>query len=125
MCLSDEARSWVESIEKSNTPSSVENELLLAPRIFGFALNRKEWGQFWLHNIEVVNKSEVAGRESRVKDLILPAGMNENEEQHIYAMVNNHSRAMARPRSQRLTDVIGGKGESLVLLFHGMCIDEE
>jgi hypothetical protein len=88
-------------------------------------LNRKEWGQFWLHNIEVVNKSEGAGRQSRVKDLILPAGMNEVEERHVYAMVNNHSRAMTRPRSQRLTDVIGGKGESLIFLFHGMCVCEE
>jgi hypothetical protein len=115
----------VKSIEKGNAPSSVENELLLTPRVVGFALNRKEWGQFWLHNIEVANKSDDAGWESRVKDLILPVGMNEDEERHIYAMVNNHSRAMARPRSQRLTDVIGRKGESLILLFHGMCVHEK
>ncbi|OKL58565.1 hypothetical protein UA08_06032 [Talaromyces atroroseus] len=119
LCLSDEAILWVESIEKGNAPFSVENELLLTPRVVGFALNRKEWGQFWLNNIEVVNKSEGAVRESRGKDLILPVGMNEDEERHIYAMVNNHSRAMARPRSQRLMDVIGKKGESLILLFHG------
>lgn len=125
LCLSDEAKSWVKSIEKNNALSSVENELLLTPRVVGFALNRKEWGQFWLHNIEVVNKAEGAGRLSMVKDLILPAGMNEDEERHIYAMVNNHSKAMARPRSQRLTDVIGGKGDSLILLFHGMCVREE
>lgn len=120
LCLSDEAKSWVKSIEKGNSLSSIENELLLVPRVVGFALNRKEWGQFWLHNIEVVNKSEDTGLESSVKDLIPPVGMNEDEERHIYAMINNHSRAMARPRRQRLTDVIGRKGESLILLFHGM-----
>jgi hypothetical protein len=125
LCLSDEAKSWVKSIDKSNAPSSVENELLLTPRVVGLALNRKEWGQFWLHNIKVVNKSEGAGQKSKIKDLILPVDMNEDEERHIYAMVNNHSRAMARPRSQRLTDVIGRKGESLILLFHGMCVREE
>lgn len=125
LCLSDEAKSWVISMEKDNSPSSVENELLLTSRVVGFALNRKEWGQFWLHNIEMVNKSEGARRESTVKDLILPVGMTEDEERHIYAMVNSHSRAMARPRSQRLTDVIGRKGESLILLFHGMCVHEE
>ncbi|KUL90361.1 hypothetical protein ZTR_02051 [Talaromyces verruculosus] len=118
LCLNDEAKSWVISIRKGNSPSSVENELLLTPRVVGFALNRKEWGQFWLHNIEAVNKSAGVGRENRVKDLILPVGMTDDEERHIYAMVDNHSKAMARPRSQRLTDVIGRKGESLILLFH-------
>lgn len=125
LCLSPEAKSWVKFIEKGNAPSSVENELLLTPRIMGLALNRKEWGQFWLNNIKVINKSEGVGRENMIKDLILPAGMNEDEERHIYAVVNNHSRAMARPRNKRLTDVIGRKGESLILLFHGMCVREK
>lgn len=110
-------------IKSKVTRPSNYNDLLLPPRLFGFALNRKEWGQFFLNDIERTEPAEMGEFEGEMKGLILPDEVSKDEQRHIFTMVSNHWHVMAKPRSQRIADMIGGKGESLILLFHGMWSD--
>ncbi|GAQ11473.1 hypothetical protein ALT_8794 [Aspergillus lentulus] len=119
LCLDSETKSWVHDIKSKVTRPSNYNDLLLPPRLFGFALNRKEWGQFFLNDIERTEPAEMGEFEGEMKGLILPDEVSKDEQRHIFTMVSNHWHVMAKPRSQRIADMIGGKGESLILLFHG------
>ncbi|PKY00286.1 P-loop containing nucleoside triphosphate hydrolase protein [Aspergillus campestris IBT 28561] len=119
LCLNPETKRWRDDTEAKVTRPFNYNDLLLPPRLFGFALNWKEWGQFFLNDIERTEPAEMGEFEGEMKGLVLPDEVSQNEQRHIFTMVSNHWHVMAKPRGQRIADMIGGKGESLILLFHG------
>jgi len=121
LCLPQETKAWAAAIERGETYDSNNNDLLLPPRVFGYALIRKEWCQFALDNIEVIVKSG-DGYEGRkmLEELEFPKDVDGEEQEDIRILVKNHSRVMAKPPQERIGDMVGGKGESLILLFHGM-----
>lgn len=119
LCLDSETKSWRDDTQTKVTRQFNYNDLLLPPRLFGFALNWKGWGQFCLNDIEQTEPAE-RGTDGEIKGLVLPNEVKKNEQLHILAMVSNHWHVMAKPRGQRIADMIGGKGESLIILFHGM-----
>lgn len=92
------------------------NDLLLAPRVFGFALSRKVWCQFELNKIRTVN---VEYDPMLGKSLVLPDGVVESEFEDILHMVKYHTHVMGENPNKRIGDGVQGKGESLILLFHG------
>jgi hypothetical protein len=120
LCLDSETKSWRDDTQDKVTRPFNYNDLLLPPRLFGFALSRKEWGQFFLNDIERTELAELGEFEGNMKGLVLPEEVSEDEQRHIFTMVRNHWHVMAKPRGQRIADMIGGKGESLILFSHGM-----
>jgi hypothetical protein len=53
------------------------------------------------------------------KSLILPDGVEESEYQDILHMIKYHTHVMGKNPSERIGDGVQGKGEGLILLFHG------
>lgn len=132
-CLDEETQKWIKALKYGKEFNWSDNDLLLPPRLSGYSLGRKEWCQFSLDFISVAEnpwpdlsmRQELAtGNRNTIKGLILPEGLGEHEQQDIYNMVANHSQVMARPPEKRVGDVICGKGESLILLFHGRCREQ-
>ena len=95
-----------------------DNDLLLPQRVFGFALNKKEWCQFSLDKIQRSRTLEFQDGGAEVEGLVFPPKVTEEERRDIFKLISGHKRVMTHPR--RFSDTIDGKGESLILLFHGM-----
>ena len=123
LCWDQETKDWVSGMEDLNSKIDAQlnttNDLLLPPRLLGFALNRKEWCQFTLSCINPVPQLEPSVDGAEKNGLVFPDSVEEDERNDIYCLVRNHWKIMARPSEQRIADIIGGKGESLILLFHG------
>ena len=121
LCLSQESKEWAKALQEGKPFDRTDDDLLLPPRISGYSLGRKEWCQFSLPSISVIQDQWAGSSNSQsiAKGLILPDELTEQEQEDISSMVASHSRVMARPIEKRIGDIIGGKGESLILLFHG------
>lgn len=128
LCLNEETAKWAEALEKGEAYTYSDNDLLLPPRLSGYSLGRKEWCQFSLSGISVAkdlwpptSRTQLTADDPNAENgLILPEGLDRQEHDDIRNMVVRHSQVMARPPEERVGDMIGGKGESLILLFHGM-----
>lgn len=108
------------AISAAQAIKQTENDLLLPPRVFGFALNRKGWCQFFLNRIHENTMLEVSEDGAKVEGLVFPSKVKAEERRDIFKLVSSHARVISRTQDQRIADTIGGKGESLILLFHGM-----
>lgn len=97
-----------------------EDDLLLPPRVFGFALSKKQWCQFFLNSIHETSELGVAEDGAKVEGLVFPSKVKAEERRDVFKLVSSHARVMSRTKDQRIADTIGGKGESLIFLFHGM-----
>ncbi|KAI1878548.1 uncharacterized protein JN550_000730 [Neoarthrinium moseri] len=118
LCIDDATKEWCNSFTSEDTPSEENiNDLLLAPRVFGYALARKIWCQFSLNMIkpEIIKDVEISD-----DDFILPEGIEKSDLVDIEHMVKTHTAVMSRKTEERIGDAVGGKGESLILLFHGV-----
>lgn len=51
--------------------------------------------------------------------MIFSVDFEEEEQEYVLRMVRNHYGIMANPVQKGLSDSISGKGDSLILLFHG------
>jgi hypothetical protein len=87
---------------------------MLPPRALGFALNVKLWGQFLVDSIYKFDEQDVD--HTFDKELVFPEGKNDKNKMIVKALIMNHGNSSF----SRITDSIGGKGQGLVLLFHGM-----
>jgi hypothetical protein len=116
LCEDIETKEWTRAMRAVEQAKPSINDLLLAPRVFGYALTRKMWCQFALDKIETVI---IAEDEGFGKELILPEEIDRDENDDIKHMVKYHMNVMSKPTGERIGDTIGGKGESLILLFHG------
>lgn len=87
---------------------------LFPPRILGYATREKMWGQF---SVEIAGSAPSINRKPFREDLQLDAQYKDM----IEALVNDHqfSAALRDEIVQNVEDVVKGKGEGLVLLFHG------
>ena len=132
MCMDQNTKTWYDKMNAiskakgANLETAVQealnmafddNDLLLPPRVFGFALNKKEWCQFSLERIQRSRKLEFKDEGSVVEGLIFPPKVMEEERRDIFKLISCHKRVLSD--RQRLSDTIDGKGESLILLFHG------
>ncbi|KAF2095320.1 P-loop containing nucleoside triphosphate hydrolase protein [Rhizodiscina lignyota] len=90
---------------------------LLPPRVLGYALHEKEWAQF---NVKALGPVQWEGQKQAWKNLEL----DPLEKERIRLLVKNHillreGKNKVRPEDL-VGDLIGGKGQGLVLLFHGV-----
>ena len=123
LCIDPETKRWQDDVFfKQSNCSRSDNDMLLTPRLLGFSLGRKEWCQFWLSNITINQHISTETDEPGVEGIVLPETLSDEEKTDIYNMVLHHWDILARPRKKRVGDAIGGKGESLVLLFHGKLV---
>jgi hypothetical protein len=106
------------AVEEARKMAFNDNDLLLPPRVLGFALNKKEWCQFSLDKIQRSRMLELKDEGAEVEGLIFPPKVMEEERKDIFKLISGHKRVMSHPG--RFSDTIDGKGESLILLFHGM-----
>jgi hypothetical protein len=122
LCLSDECKKWVFAIETDTEHDESRFDFLLAPRALGYALTRKQWCQFAFEHIEIVDASKDDAASGQIlEELVFPESVDEDEQEDILCLVKRHSEVMSLPVEKRLGDTVSGKGESLILLFHGMC----
>lgn len=92
--------------------------LLLPARVLGFCLATKAWTQFSVDQIEpVVRDTDI------YKQLVFPQGVG-IEYKGLENMVISHFRLMEGTNGvdNPLKDLIAGKGDGLVFLFHGTVI---
>jgi hypothetical protein len=106
-----------DALSKARAMEDDDNDLLLPPRVFGFALNRKEWCQFSLDKIQRSVHLRVKDAGADVDGLVFPPVVSLDERRDIFKLVSGHRKVMNH--AARLGDTINGKGESLILLFHG------
>ena len=116
LCEDAATKEWAEAFNDGLDTLPNTNDLLLAPRIFGYTLGKKLWCQFRIDRIRNITDY---GKSGIGEALILPENMTEKEFSDIKGMIQNHSDAMSHPHNERFSDVIADKGESLILLFHG------
>lgn len=133
LCMSPLTEAWVKTInavfkakredfeEARQTAMEfplTDDDLLLSPRVFGFALNRKHWCQF---SLDRISPKPIVGvdDEGNISGLVLPSKIGSDQKKDIHKLVSSHRRLMGRRRQERLADTISGKGDSLLLLFHG------
>jgi hypothetical protein len=88
--------------------------MLLPSRVLGFLLGRKQWAQFLVDKIQDIeqNDTEVDIR----TQLALPKDL---EFKRLQDMVKFHSGVVNATDRSSMRDPISGKGNGLVLLFHG------
>lgn len=93
------------------------------PRVQGYVLHKKKWVE-----MDVLSLHEIPGEKRRNKDafsrLVLPSIGNEwkNAQEIIQSLVENHSVGNLEPGNGipcKLTDLVEGKGQGLVILLHG------
>ena len=131
LCINEGTKRWMKALKMGEDFPSSENDLLLAPRLMGFTLGRKEWCQFSLDCIRRIDNRwdtsqrpqsddcRTSFRQLAAKSLVLPDDLEDQVQDDIFNMIATHPQVMAKTPNNRIGDVIGGKGESLILLFHG------
>ena len=114
LCLDFDTQAWLTKIRRGElTEDRNNNDLLLPPRLFGYALARKDWFQFAIDKIRPDDKHS-----EDLNSVIFPRSIGQDAQRNMVQMVKNYSKFMAHP-NQRIGDFIGGKGTSLIFLFHG------
>ena len=94
----------------------MDDYALLPHRALGFALDSKQWGQFLIKEIIEPDPAEID--EVFDKELVFPQGKDDENKRVVKELILNHGSKSFR----RITDPVGGKGQGLVLLFHGLHI---
>lgn len=100
-----------------------ERLVYLPPRLLGFALEQKVWGQFLVDKIiDTEQGDDPAQSEPFWKDLQL----EESTKKLLMAFVNNHASSRLRrtgsetgSKGAETLDVIEGKGQGLAIMLHG------
>lgn len=88
--------------------------LYLPPRLLGYALNDRVWGQFLVHKLNHIS--------SAVEDDVKKGPfwdeleLEDEHKDHLMAFVRHHR--ASTPHSKEF-DIIEGKGQGLVILLHG------
>ena len=103
--------------EDLSTEDAELNEIFysqLPPRVLGYVLDRKGWGQM---HVDSIKKESSVGKDKSWEELSLEKEHKEN----IRNMVSKHfERATSATNDgKRIHDLIPGKGDGLVILLHG------
>lgn len=91
----------------------MDDYAMLPPRALGFALDSKRWGQFLIDGIQPDTKDTYDVFE---KELVFPEGKDDKNKDVLKDLITSHG----NQSFSRITDFVGGKGQGLVLLFHGL-----
>ena len=86
---------------------------MLPPRALGFALDNKSWGQFLIDGIQPDTKDTY---DVFQQELVFPEGKDDTNKAVLIDLITSHG----DQSFSRITDFVGGKGQGLVLLFHGL-----
>lgn len=113
-------------IEKTREPDD-DHFILLPARIFGFALQHREWFALNIDNLtEIRSQKQAEAEEKPFDNLVLP----KEHKQIVQALIKHQTRNLRRgsglgPEINKLLgagdgfDLIHGKGRGLVILLHG------
>ena len=113
LCLSEDSKKWIASFGHTGEQKDVDDYALLPHRALGFALNGKLWGQFLIDEIEPDTEM---GTDVFKEELVFPEGKGDKNKEVLKDLIENHG----NQSFSRITDFVGGKGQGLVLLFHGL-----
>ncbi|KAI9853841.1 MAG: hypothetical protein M1813_001787 [Trichoglossum hirsutum] len=96
-------------ITKRIMPDEVKEENLLtcSPTVFGFSFRSKEWAEF-----AVTSLQEIRWDTNPFQSLVLP----KRRKEIIQALIESH---MSERADQSFDDIVKGKGQGLIFLFHG------
>lgn len=99
-----------------------EHYLLCPPRVLGYVPHVKQWAQFMVWNL---HELKVNGKREFAETLEL----DEDKKEAIWALVDSHENSQReglsgqtprkKKQQKKLRDFTDGKGNGLVLLFHG------
>lgn len=135
-CRGSVVREWkqdpmIDPAEAGKRFAEDEDRLqLLPPRILGFALKEKVWGQFLVENVTKCVPKDDENREGPFwKDLELDKESKEllwafMQQHKVTATLSNFERSIGSNAevpevSPKSIDIIEGKGQGLVILLHG------
>ena len=113
LCMSEESKEWMTEFGKQGEKKDRIEYAMLPPRALGFSLNDMLWGQFLINGINEIGAEDVD--HTFDNELIFPEGKEDAIKKTVKALIMNHK---MQPSSQ-ITDPISGKGQGLILLFHG------
>lgn len=88
--------------------------LCCPPRVLGYATKSKAWGQFKVESTKEVKSGHAA---EAFKDKL---ELEDHLKDMIIALVENHESGKKQEGKATVNDIVGGKGKSLIMLFHGM-----
>jgi hypothetical protein len=114
LCISEESKDWIAGFGTKRGKQDLIDYALLPPRALGFSLKNKLWGQFLIDGLDELNEKDVDVTFN--EELVFPEGKDDKNKMIVKSLIMNHG----NPSFSRITDSIGGKGQGLVLLFHGM-----
>ncbi|KAH9862850.1 hypothetical protein J1614_010943 [Plenodomus biglobosus] len=106
-CDNKETQDW-ESFDDQH-----DHFMLLPSRVLGFLLGKKRWAQFHVEHIHEIKQDIDSDIESQ---MALPKDL---EFGNLQNMVKSHSGVVHATGQSSMRDPINGKGNGLVLLFHG------
>jgi hypothetical protein len=124
-CATQFRQTWIQSFpnvecdnketqDSDSFDDQYDHFMLLPSRVLGFLLGRKQWAQFrveYIHEIMQDNTNTNIGSQ-----LSLPKDIDFSNLQN---MVKSHSGVVNATGQSSMRDPINGKGNGLVLLFHG------
>ncbi|KAJ4291004.1 hypothetical protein N0V90_010200 [Kalmusia sp. IMI 367209] len=87
--------------------------LLLPARVLGFCLGLKFWAQFSVENLQGIDENDIGDLK---EELVLPKDL---DIEVLEKMFKYHSRSLSTATDRTMRDPISGKGDGLILLFHG------
>jgi SpoVK/Ycf46/Vps4 family AAA+-type ATPase len=100
---------WSISISHSQEPKE-DDFLMMPPKIFGYDFFEKEWVSLSVSNIKPIKWNK-----QPYEDLVLP----EATKHLVKAMVTIRASSIKKTGEHANFDIISGKGNGLIMLFHG------
>lgn len=124
-CATQSRQTWMRSFpevvcgnkvtqDSDSFDDQYDHFMLLPSRVLGFLLGRKQWAQFLVENIQKIKQDDT--NTDIESQLALPKDLDFEKLQN---MVKSHSGVVNATDQSSMRDPIDGKGNGLVLLFHG------
>jgi hypothetical protein len=124
LCLDEQrhCREWIQQFDMENesetqglsrsTEKIMHNYLLLPPRVLGYCLNSKIWGQF---HVDAITDIDPPNSDDFDKKLIFPDN-SDDVKTDLKTLIAQHGST----QGHIVADPVAGKGAGLVILLHGI-----
>ncbi|KAL8907852.1 MAG: hypothetical protein Q9207_001176 [Kuettlingeria erythrocarpa] len=118
-CRNGPAQDWHHRSDKANAEkfgSSEERLLFCPPKVLGYVLAKKIWGQF-----RVKDAIPCVSDEKSTSLFETKLELDDRHKKLLKAFIDNHesARKQTSHSANKVTDIIEGKGRGLVILLHG------